>query len=193
MEKNTRIEFHQTMQKEWASKAEKAYSLGFEYEKIYHGCGQCVLAAVMDTLGKKDDGAFNAATNFSGGLGLYGKSTCSALLGGAMVFGLLYPRDHANFAGARETKYRSFDMTQRLIAKYEERYKSIICHDIHAIRMGRSFDLRSSEQRVLFEEAGAHSKQCTETVALAAEWTIEIIGEELIKDKLNHQNKADDE
>ena len=193
MEKNTEVEFHQTMQKEWTFKAEKAYKLGFEYEKIYHGCGQCVLAAVMETLGKMDDGAFNAATNFSGGLGLYGKSTCSALLGGAMVFGLLNPRDHANFNGARETKYRSFDMTQRLIAKFEDRYKSIICHDIHTLRMGRPFDLRSSEQRVLFEEAGAHLEECTETVALAAKWTIEIIGEEFTKDELIHHIEAEEE
>ena len=190
MEKNTAAIFHQTMQKEWSIKAEKAYKLGFEYEKIYHGCGQCVLAAIMDTLGMVDDGAFNAATNFSGGLGLYGKSTCSALLGGAMVFGLLYPRDHANFGGARETKYRSFDMTQCLVSKYQERYKSTICHDIHTIRMGRSFDLRSSEQRELFEEAGAHLMECTETVALAAKWSIEIIGKEFIKDELSHQNQS---
>ena len=193
MKENTEIEFHHPLQEEWSKKAERAFALGFEYEKIYHGCGQCVLAAVMDTLGMVEDGAFNAATNFSGGLGLYGKSTCSALLGGAMVFGLLYPRDHANFGGARETKYRSFDMTQRLIAKYEERYKSIICHDIHTIRMGRPFDLRSSNQRVLFEEAGAHLKECTETVALAAKWSIEIIGEERIKDELIHQNEAREE
>jgi len=193
MEKNSEVKFHQTMQKEWAIKAEKAYALGFEYEKIYHGCGQAVLAAVMDTLDSFDESAFNAATNFSGGLGLDGKSTCSALLGGAMVFGLLYPRDHANFAGARETKYRSFDMTQRLIAKFEERYKSIICHDIHTIRMGRPFDLRSSEQRVLFEEAGAHLEECTETVALAAKWTIEIVGEEFIKDELIHHSEIEKE
>ncbi|GAJ17034.1 unnamed protein product [marine sediment metagenome] len=31
--------------------ANKAYKLGFEYEKIYHGCAQCVIAAVQDTLG----------------------------------------------------------------------------------------------------------------------------------------------
>ena len=36
---------------EWNQRAEAAHRLGFEYERVYHGCGQCVLAAVHDSLG----------------------------------------------------------------------------------------------------------------------------------------------
>ena len=34
---------------------EKAYQLGFDYEKKYRGCSQCTLAAIYDTLEFNDD------------------------------------------------------------------------------------------------------------------------------------------
>jgi hypothetical protein len=44
--------------------------------------------------------------------------------------------------------------------------------------MGRAFDLRQKAEREAFEEAGAHDDQCTSTVGLAAQWAVEIIGEQ---------------
>ena len=37
---------------------EKAYQLGFEYEKTYRGCSQCAIAAIQDTLDIRDDSVF---------------------------------------------------------------------------------------------------------------------------------------
>jgi hypothetical protein len=34
---------------------EKAYQLGFDYEKKYRGCSRCTLAAIYDTLGFNND------------------------------------------------------------------------------------------------------------------------------------------
>jgi mannitol-1-phosphate 5-dehydrogenase len=169
---------------EWAEKIAQAERLGFQYEQEYHGCGQCSFAAITDTLGNFDEGAFNAATGFSGGLALVGDSTCSALLGGVLAIGLVYPRTREHFSGDRKNKYRNFDLTQQLIERYRAHFGTLRCYDIHTRLMGRSFDLRSPAERHAFEEAGAHDDKCTTTVALAARWTLEILAEALIEEEV---------
>jgi mannitol-1-phosphate 5-dehydrogenase len=172
------------LEQQWSKKIEQAYQLGFEYEQVYHGCGQCAFAAITETLGIFDEGAFNAATGLSGGLGLDGDSTCSALLGGVLAIGLVYPRARQNFSGARENKYTNFDLTQQLIDRFRSHFGSLRCHDIHTHLLGRPFDLRSRTEREAFEESGAHDDKCTSTVALAARWTLEILAEAQIEQEL---------
>ncbi len=172
---------------EWQRRAQKAYALGFEYEKKYHGCGQCVLAAIGDVIGMEEPAVFNAATTLSGGLGLYGKVTCSALSGSALAVGLLYPRRRENVHGDRENKYIAFCMTQKMIERFLDQYGSCLCHDIHIVRMGRPFDLRLKAEREAFEDAGAHDDQCTSTVGLAAQWAVEIIGEQIIEEAMKEK------
>jgi mannitol-1-phosphate 5-dehydrogenase len=166
----------------WADLARQASALAFEHEKIYHGCGQCALAAILETLDQFDEAAadavFEAATGLAGGLGLGGNSTCAALIGATLAFGMLYPRRRVNFDGDRENKYRTFSMAQRLQQRYLDAYDSIFCHDIHRRVLGRAFDLRDPAEREAFEAAGAHDDKCTGVVARAARWAVEIIGEE---------------
>jgi mannitol-1-phosphate 5-dehydrogenase len=166
----------------WADLARQASALAFEHEKIYHGCGQCALAAILETLDQFDEAAaaavFEAATGLAGGLGLVGNSTCAALIGATLAFGMLYPRRRVNFDGDRENKYRTFSMAQRLRQRYLDAYDSIFCHDIHRRVLGRAFDLRDPAEREAFEAAGAHDDKCTGVVAHAARWAVEIIGEE---------------
>ncbi len=166
---------------EWGQFAEEAYRLGDHYERTYHGCGQCLLAAVFDTLGFHEESVFQSATGLAGGVGLNGRSTCAALIASVMVFGLVYPRQRSKFDDDRENKYRCYQLAQEIYQRYLDKYGSVICHDIHSKILGRSFDLRDPEERVAFEEAGAHDDKCTGVVALAAKWTIEILGEELQK------------
>jgi len=175
---------------EWAERAQRAYQLGFEYERLYHGCGQCTLAAVLEALGQFDETLFDATTTLSGGLGLCGDASCAALTAGALAIGMAYPRTRANFGGDRESKYRSFSMMQRLRERYLQRYGTITCHDIHRHEMGRPFDLRYPDEREAFEEAGAHQDKCTSVVARAAKWVVEIIGEEMIEDQLNRMDTS---
>jgi mannitol-1-phosphate 5-dehydrogenase len=173
------------MEQKWASAAQQAYQLGFDYERIYHGCGQCTLAAVLDTLGKFSEPVFEAATGLSGGIGLAGDATCSALTGAILAIGMIYCRRRAQFNGDRESKYRTFAMVQRLRECYLQRYGAITCHEIHRYKMGRAFDLRDPAEREAFEAAGAHKDKCTDVVAQAAKWAVEIIGDELIEDALS--------
>ncbi|HEY59209.1 MAG TPA: hypothetical protein G4N92_00760 [Anaerolineae bacterium] len=172
------------LENEWWQRANEAYKLGFQHEKIYHGCGQCVLAALMDVLDTFNEEVFNAATGLNGGIGLVGDATCSAYIGGAMIMGLLFPRRRENFDADRQNKYKTFHLIQALRQKFINEYGSITCHDIHRRIYGRSFDLREGVEREKFEEAGAHKNGCTEIVGKTAKWTVEIISESLIKDEL---------
>ncbi len=170
------------LEEKGANAAQQAYELGFKYEKVYHGCGQCTLAAVLETLGRFSEPVFEAATGLSGGIGLAGDATCSALTGAVLAFGTIYPRRREEFDGDRENKYRTFAMAQRLRERYLQRYGTINCHEIHRHQMGRAFDLRDSTEREAFEAAGAHEDKCTDVVAQAARWAVEIINDELIED-----------
>ena len=192
------------LEEEWAERARQAYELGFGHEKVYHGCGQCVLAAVLETQNRPYDRAsdavlqaelnavFNAATGLSGGQGLCGDATCSAFTGSTLAFGLLYPRRRENWHGDRENKYRTFAMVQRLRERFLQSYGSITCHAIHQHEMGRAFDLRDPAERKAFEAAGAHQDKCTNVVARAAQWAVEIISEQQIEDVLSDQNTGGD-
>ncbi|MCK5587648.1 MAG: C_GCAxxG_C_C family protein [Candidatus Lokiarchaeota archaeon] len=61
-------------------KIRHAYDLGFKYEKKYYGCSQCVLLAVQDTFGFKNEDVFKSASGLAVGIGLMG-SVCGALTG----------------------------------------------------------------------------------------------------------------
>jgi len=175
------------LEDEWAARAERAYELGFEYERTYHGCGQCALAAVMDAMDMADEAVFEAATPIAGGLGHCGETTCGALMGASLAIGLASPRRRANFAGDRENKYRAFSMAQQLLDRYKQRYGSVVCHDIHRREFGRAYDLRLEAEREAFEAAGAHEDKCTSVVARAAKWAVEIIGAAYMADALELQ------
>ena len=176
-------ELYQFSKEQWSNVAENAYTLGYQYEKTYRGCGQCTLAAVFDAFNIHHDAVFQSATGLAGGLGLIGEATCSAFTGGVMIFGLIFPRRREYFDGDRENKYRTYAMTQEMHKRYTARFGSVTCHDIHSKIMGRPFDLRSVDERDCFDKAGAHDNKCTEVVALASKWTIEIIQIEIIKDQ----------
>jgi mannitol-1-phosphate 5-dehydrogenase len=176
------------MEEKWASAAQQAYELGFKYEKVYHGCGQCTLAAVLETLDRFSEPVFEAATGLAGGIGLTGDATCSALTGAVLAFGKIYPRRREQFDGDRENKYRTYAITQRLHERFLQRYGTITCHQIHCHEMGRTFDLRDPTEREAFEAAGAHEDKCTNVVAQTAKWAVEIISDELIEDVLNTEN-----
>ncbi|MCU0520361.1 MAG: C-GCAxxG-C-C family protein [Anaerolineae bacterium] len=166
----------------WAQRGRLAAKLAYAYEQRYHGCGQCTLAAILETLEEFDAGAadavFEAATGLAGGLGLAGDGPCGAFAGAALAFGMLYPRHRWAFDGDRENKYRTYAMIQRLREHYMSAYGGITCHDVHRAVLGRSYDLRDPADREGFEAAGAHEDKCTGVVRRAAEWAIAIIGEQ---------------
>ena len=167
---------------ELMKKAREAYQLGFDYEKTYHGCGQCVIAAMTEVLDNFDKEVFESATGLSGGVGLINQNTCSAYTAGVMVFGMCYPRRRENFDGDRENKYTTFGLAQSLHQKFLDEYGSVCCGDIHTRKYGRAYDLSKKTERELFEDAGGHGQDgCTEVVGKAAKWALVLISEEQMK------------
>jgi len=157
----------------------KAYENGFEYEKRYHGCAQCAIAAVQDTLGIRNDFVFKSASGFAAGCGLLGNGICGGYSGGIMVMSLFFGRRREKFDNDREENYRSYHMACALHEKFKEEYGTVICQDIHKMIFGKTFDLWDGDQKQLFEEEGAHRDKCTTVVANASAWVTEILLNEI--------------
>jgi hypothetical protein len=166
---------------DWAKNVAKARALGFEYEKVYHGCGQSVIAAVTETLDIFDETVFQAATGLCGGIGLVNDSTCSAYSGSVLVIGMVIGRSRALFGGARAEKYANYELCQRLRDKMRAEYGTTWCGGIHTKNYGRAYDLTDRDERELFEAAGAHDFGCTNVVGNCAAWTVELLAEVLIE------------
>jgi len=158
--------------------AEKAYSAGFEYEKQYGGCAQCVIAALQDVLELRNEGSdavFKAATSLEGGVGCEGDGHCGAYSGSVMMFGHIIGRERDNLADPESIRKQTNALAQALHERFIERYGTIICHGIHRNIFGRPYYLRDSTESDKFREAGAHIDKCTAVVGQAARWAVEIL------------------
>lgn len=157
---------------------EKAYKLGFDYEKTHKGCSQCVIAAIQDTLGIRDDTVFKAATGLTGGGGLTGIGACGGYSGGVMVLGQLLGRERSNIEDPERIRFKSFDLAKRLADEFIDEFGTIICRDIQIKKFGRSYYLWDPEEFNKFEEAGGHDDKCTDVVGKAAQMAVKIILDE---------------
>ncbi len=162
---------------------EKAYELGFEYEKTYRGCSQCALAAIQDTLDLREDNVFKAATGFAGGGGLTGIGVCGGYIGGVMILSQLCGRERSNFADPERIRFKSFDLVRRFTERYIEELGSIICRDIQTNRFGRPYYLADPEEFDKFEEAGGHVDKCTGVVGKASQLAVKFILDEGLLDQ----------
>ncbi len=153
----------------------RAYELGFDYERRFHGCAQCVIAAVQDTLGIRDDAIFRAATGLAGGGALTGRGACGGYVGGVMMLGQLLGREREHFDDPEGIRYQTFDLAKELADRFDEEFGGTICRDVQTRVFGRSFDLRDPEDFESFEAAGAHDDKCPDVVGKAASMVVDII------------------
>ena len=156
----------------------KAYSIGFQIEQTYKGCGQCTIMAIDHLMGTCHEDVFLSATGFSGGMALCGDGVCGGYAGGMMMLCLQQGRALAPMKenGDKENQYAGYEASQMLHDKFVACYGSPICEKIHeGMFDGESFILRTKERRNEFEEAGAHKVVCTTVVALACAWVAEIL------------------
>lgn len=158
------------------SKIKSAYEAGYIYEKSCRGCAQCTLAALFDVSKKEEKVLFRASSALAAGMGLFGDGACGGYSGGILFMGTYAGRRLEYFDNDKEQKDKSYEMSKKLHDRFIETYGSVICEEIHKDIFGRTYHLRSNEEKVLFEEAGAHTKdKCTVVVATAAQWTTEIL------------------
>jgi C_GCAxxG_C_C family probable redox protein len=161
---------------------ERAYQLGFEYEKIYRGCSQSAIAAIHDTLGIRDDSVFKAGTGLAGGGGLTGIGVCGGYVGGVMVISQLLGRERSNFEDPEKVRFRSYALARKFLEQYIGELGSVICRDIQTIKFGRPYYIAEPEDFDKFEEAGGHVDKCTDVVGKAARIAVKLILDEGMAD-----------
>jgi C_GCAxxG_C_C family probable redox protein len=156
-----------------------AFDRGFTYEEKYRSCGQCVVAAVQDTLGIRNDFVFKCASSLGGGIGKLCDGSCGAYTGSVLMIGFFWGRTRDKFDGDVENKKAADRLTVSLHEKFVEEFGSITCREIHDRLFGRRFDLWNEADKAAFDEAGAHRDKCTRVVASAASWVTELVLGEL--------------
>jgi hypothetical protein len=154
---------------------EKAYSLGFEYERVYRGCSQAALGAIYDVLNMKDDGIFKASTGFAGGGGLCGVSVCGGYAAGVLAISQLMGRERSNFKDPEGIRFENFKLVREFTQKYLEDLGSIICRDIQIMKFGRPYYIADKDEFDKFEEAGGHRDKCTDVVGRATRISVQFI------------------
>ena len=152
----------------------KAYDLGFAYERDFGGCGQCVIAAIQDTLGKRNVAVFKAGTALAGGVAISSVGTCGAVVGSVMMLSSLLGRERNNFNDPKGG-LKAFALAKELCKRFFAEYGGINCPDVQKKLYGKSFKLSEPGVFKAFLEAGGHTFGCTSVCGNAAKWTIELL------------------
>ncbi len=155
--------------------AAAAEARAYELERTYHGCAQCVLAALMETLGITDRAAFRAASALGGGVGLTTEGTCGALTGGVMAIGLLHGRELDRLDDPERRRMTAYALAARLQRRFVEAYGSATCQDIHRKVFGRTYRLTDPDDWKAFIADGGHTTHCPAVVGRAARWACELL------------------
>jgi C_GCAxxG_C_C family probable redox protein len=154
---------------------EKAFQLGFDYEKTYRGCSQCTIAAIQDTLDIREDNIFKAATGLAGGGGLTGIGVCGGYVGSIMIISWLCGRERAHFADPEKKRHIAFALSRKFTGEYIQAFGSIICRDIQTHIFGRPYYIADPREHEAFEAAGGHDDKCTNVVGKASRLAVGFI------------------
>lgn len=158
--------------------ADRAYQVGYEYEKKYGGCGQCAFAALADALDRNtptSDAVFQSLTSMAGGGSREGDGSCGAYVGAIAFIGHLFGRRRDNFADPEKDRRKTDALVDQLHARFIETYGNVGCHAIHRKLYGRPFYIKDPDEFQKFEAAGGHDWGCTSVVGNASKWTAEIL------------------
>lgn len=162
---------------------QKAYELGFQYERDYRGCAQCAIAGMYDAMDIKNDSVYKAGSGLAGGGGECTTGNCGGYTGPSMAMAAFFGRTREKEASkeGRADKYVSFRMTRALHDKFVEKYGGVLCSDVQKKLYGRVFDLRKEEDKQAFRDAGAHhdDDKCCMAVGDGAKWGLELLLDEI--------------
>ncbi|MBU7032457.1 MAG: C_GCAxxG_C_C family protein [Theionarchaea archaeon] len=156
----------------------KAYEVAFGYERDIGNCPQCMLATMKDLFDIGGPDSFMSATGFAGGGGLTTEGTCGALVGGIMTLGLVFGRDQEGFLGGKKG-LKAYKTARKLHERFVKEYGGPLCKDVQKKILGRSFNMWDRNDYQEFEKAGGHTDKCTDVVGKTAQWTVEILLNEL--------------
>jgi C_GCAxxG_C_C family probable redox protein len=154
----------------------RAYAAGFEFEKKYHGCAQCTVAALYEIFpGLRNDDIFRAAGGLGAGVGMTCQGHCGGLSGGVMVLSQLYGRELKEIDDPEKKRYVAFQLGRSLVQKFLDEYGTITCQRIHMKLMEGSFNLWDAKDKTSFEERGAHERICPSVIGNAVRWAAQLI------------------
>lgn len=156
--------------------AEKARS----YEAAHHGCGQCTLRALQETLGLEDERVFRAASCLQGGFPVENR-TCGALIAGAMIISLRRGRERLD-EGQPGTS-RGMREIVRLTGRFKEKFGSALCAEITggltgAVLTEKTLDLMTKRPELFEGPSQKVVEKCVDTVAMVAETVVDILSDE---------------
>lgn len=154
----------------------KAFDLGFEFEKNYHGCAQCVIGAVYELFPEMyNEDIFRSASGLAAGTGLSTLGQCGALSAAVMVLGQLYGRELNEIDDIDGKRFETYSLAEKMVHKFLKEYETVMCGEIQKKLMGSSFYLFDPKQFEAFEEAGGHNEKCPSVVGNATCWVVEML------------------
>ena len=157
---------------------EKAAELAFIYEKTYYGCSQTALAALIEAFGVGGPDLLRASTCLAGGVALSG-NVCGVLNAGLMMIGYLAGRDDLQMF---EQYQRAMDLGKVLYRRFEEKFGTVQCPEIHKLKFGKPFNLLNQEERDELHRLMGETDDGCQAVArdgarMAAELMVELLRE----------------
>ena len=161
---------------------DKAYDLGFNFEKNCGSCSQCTVAAIHELL-DIDNVVVKVACSSAGGQCGRVVGTCGGLIGGTMILDYFFGRPVEKMSHQEghpcnvEIHRDALDISQLLYDKYLKEYGTIICPHIQEQLFGRHFFFLDEGDLEKFDAAGGHSApdKCSHIVGNAARFTMEIL------------------
>jgi len=159
---------------ERAPKLQRAYELGFEYERRNGSCPQCVVAAVQEVMEVGTDDLFKAAHAWTAGGGLTTEGTCGALAGAMMVIGAQHGRARSAFCDG--SSYRMcFVLCKDVFDRFVGEFGSPICAQVQSKMFGRSYDMWDPDEFKAFLADGGHEDKCPHVVGTAARIAVDVL------------------
>ena len=136
---------------------QKAYDLGYKYEKEYRGCARCTVAALQDAVPfvNRSEELFRGSTCVDGGATPTNLASCGGFTGSGMVIAYVCgsTRDEKAFIGNTELAH---SLIHKVHDRFVKAYGSVICSDVRK----------------------AMNSNCPEVVGRAAKWTAQLLIEE---------------
>lgn len=137
-----------------AAIVQKAYELGYEYEKKHGGCARCTVAALQDAVPfvAVNESLFRGASCLDGGATPTGNHSCGGFTGAGMVIGHVCgsTRAGATFQGDAKLAHQ---LIHKVYDRFEQEYGSVLCAGVRMIA----------------------ERDCPKVVGRAAQWTAEVL------------------
>jgi C_GCAxxG_C_C family probable redox protein len=162
---------------------DKAYELGFDFEKYSHSCSQSTVAAMHEML-DMDDAVVRVATSSAGGQAARATGTCGALIGGTIVLDYFFGRPAADLSYTDQVQanleplHSAVGIAGTLFDKFVEGHGTVICPHLQTRLFGRPFYIADDEEMAKFERLGGHAnpeKSCCQVVGNTSRWVMELL------------------